>query len=367
MSIYIHQLPHWPQFTWDSKRLINLLGEARLIQGMLLGKMETLGFELKAEAMLDTMTLDVIKSSEIEGQIFDLEQVRSSIARRLGIQHNAEVETSRNLEGMVEMLLDATQQCSAPLSAERLFDWHAALFPTARNGMFKIIVGDWRKDLKGPMQVVSGAIGKEQVHFQAPAANLLENEMLQFIQWFNHDKETDLVLKAGIAHLWFVTIHPFEDGNGRIARALADMLLAQSDNSPQRFYSMSAQIRLQRKHYYNILESTQKGNLDITNWLVWFLECLIEAIKASESTLNQVLLKAAFWRKHATTPLNPRQQKMLNKLLDGMEGKLHSAKWAKMAKCSRDTAIRDINDLLDKAILTKENAGGRSTSYVLSE
>lgn len=367
MKAYIHQNDHWPNFTWKTDEIINLLAEARNLQGRLMAKMESLGFDLRNEALLDTLTLDVLKSSEIEGEYLNAEQVRSSIARRLGMEIAGSVEPDRNVDGVVEMMLDATQHCFKPLTAERLFDWHAALFPTGRSGMYKIIVADWRKDTTGPMQIVSGAMGKEKVHFQAPDSSLVENEMKQFLNWFNTDSKIDLVIKAAIAHLWFVTIHPFENGNGRIARALTDMPLAQSDKSNQRFYSMSAQIRLERKEYYNILEKTQKGNLDITAWIKWFLNCLIKALKSTDSILISVLFKADFWFKHATTLMNERQKKMLTKLLDGFDGKLTSSKWAKITKCSKDTAIRDINDLMDKNILQKETAGGRSTNYTLKK
>lgn len=364
MNTFIHQQDNWPEFTWNSNDFMSLLSEARNLQGRLIGKMETLGFELRNEAILDTLTLDVIKSSEIEGEFLNPDQVRSSIARRLGMEIAGAVESDRNVEGVVEMMLDATQNCFAPLTAERLFDWHAALFPTGRSGMYKITVANWRKDTTGPMQVVSGAMGKEKVHFQAPDSKLVEKEMHRFIGWFNNDK-IDLVIKAAIAHLWFVTIHPFEDGNGRITRALTDMLLARSDKSNQRFYSMSAQIRLERKQYYEILEKTQKGNLDISNWIVWFLNCLINALKSTNSILTRVLFKAEFWQKHMDTAINERQRKLLNKLMDGFEGKLTSSKWAKIAKCSKDSAVRDINDLIEKGILKKEVAGGRSTNYEL--
>lgn len=326
--------------------------------------MGTLGFDLRNEALLDTLTLDVLKSSEIEGEFLNPEQVRSSIARRLGMEIAGAVEYDRSVDGVVEMMLDATQNCFIPLTAERLFNWHAALFPTGRSGMHKITVADWRKDTSGPMQVVSGANGKENVHFQAPDSELLEEEMSRFIDWFNHST-IDLVTKAAIAHLWFVTIHPFEDGNGRIARALTDMLLAQSDKSSQRFYSMSAQIRIERKHYYEILEKTQSGNLDITNWMVWFLNCLINALVSTDSILTKVLFKAEFWQKHIDTAINDRQRKLLNKIMDGFEGKLTSSKWAKIANCSKDSAVRDMNDLIEKSILQKEAAGGRSTNYEL--
>ncbi|MEA1898014.1 MAG: Fic family protein [Bacteroidota bacterium] len=364
MKTFIHQKDNWPDFTWNSNGFLDLLSEARNLQGRLLGKMETLGFDLRNEALLDTLTLDVLKTSEIEGEFLNPDQVRSSIARRLGMEIAGAVESDRNVEGVVEMMLDATQKCFDPLTAERLFDWHAALFPTGRSGMYKITVTDWRKDTTGPMQVVSGAMGKEKVHFQAPDSGLVEKEMTRFIDWFNN-KKIDLVIKAAIAHLWFVTIHPFEDGNGRITRALTDMLLAQSDKSNQRFYSMSAQIRLERKQYYDILEKTQKGNLDITDWIVWFLNCLINALKSTDSILTRVLFKADFWQKHLDTAINDRQRKLLNKLMDGFDGKLTSSKWAKIAKCSKDSAVRDINDLIEKGILQKEAAGGRSTNYEL--
>ena len=364
MKAFIHQNKNWPNFTWDSNAFLNLLSEARNLQGRLLGKMETLGFDLRNEASLDTLTLDVIKSSEIEGEYLNMDQIRSSIAQKLGIEIAGAVDFDRNVDGIVEMLLDATQNCVKPLTANRLFDWHAALFPTGRSGMFKITVANWRKDTTGPMQVVSGAMGKEKVHFQAPDSDLLENEMNQFLVWFNNH-EMDLVVKAAIAHLWFVTVHPFEDGNGRIARAISDMLLAQSDKSTQRFYSMSAQIRIERNQYYDILEKTQKGDLDITDWIVWFLNCLINALKSTDLVLQRVLFKADFWKKNMGIEMNNRQIKLLNKLLDGFDGKLTSSKWAKIAKCSKDSAVRDINDLIHKGILQKEPSGGRSTNYEL--
>ncbi|MDF1573988.1 MAG: Fic family protein [Bacteroidales bacterium] len=365
MSVYIYQKDNWPHFTWNTDLIISLLSEARNLQGRLIGKMELLGFDLRNEALLDTLTLDVLKSSEIEGEILNPDQVRSSIARKLGMDIAGSIESDRNVDGIVEMMFDATQNCFEPLSAERFFDWHAALFPTGRSGMYKIRVADWRKDTTGPMQVVSGAMGKEKVHFQAPDSGLVDNEMLRFLNWFNSDDKTDLVIKAAIAHLWFVTIHPFEDGNGRITRALSDMILARADKSNQRFYSMSAQIRKERRGYYEILEKTQKGNLDITEWITWFLNCLIIALKSTDSILRQVLFKADFWNKHSKTIINERQRKQINKLLDGFDGKLTSSKWAKIAKCSKDTAIRDINDLINKNILRKEAAGGRSTNYEL--
>jgi Fic family protein len=329
--------------------------------------MESLGFEFRDEALLETLTLDVIKSSEIEGEFLNSGLVRSSIARRLGMEFAGASMAERNVDGMVDMMIDATTNCFKPLTKERLFDWHAALFPTGRSGMFRIIVADWRKDATGPMQVVSGAAGREEIHFQAPDADLIEMEMERFLKWFNQETKIDLVVKAAIAHLWFVTIHPFQDGNGRIARALTDMLLAQSDKSTQRFYSMSAQIRVERRDYYGMLEKTQKGNLDISEWINWFLSCLINALNATDKILIRVLFKADFWSRHSNTTINERQRKVLNKILDGFEGKLTSMKWAKMAKCSKDTAIRDINDLINKNILQKEPEGGRSTNYELKK
>jgi len=366
MSIYIHQLPHWPRFTWKQEQVTPVLAEVRHRQGRLLGRMEGMGFRLQAEANLQTLTLDVLKSSEIEGELLDAGQVRSSIARRLGMDIAGLIPVDRHVEGVVEMMLDATQQYRQALSADRLFGWHAALFPTGRSGMYKITVAAWRDNKEDdPMQVISGAMGKEKIHFQAPDAGRLEEEMTHFINWFNEDTTMDGVLKAGIAHLWFVTIHPFDDGNGRIARAIADMQLSRADASAQRFYSMSTQIRKERSTYYNILEATQKGSMDITVWLTWFLQCLGRALEATDETLALVLKKARFWEKHAATILNERQQLLLNKLLDNFEGKLNTSKWAKIAKTSQDTALRDIQDLINKNILTKEPGGGRSTGYVL--
>lgn len=363
MSIYIHQKEDWPNFTWQSNAFVHLLSEARNLQGRLIGKMESFGFELRNEALLDTLTLDVLKSTEIEGEFLNSDQVRSSIARKLGMEIAGSVDSDRNVDGMVEMMIDATQNCNEALNKERLFDWHAALFPLGRSGMHKITVADWRTDKTGPMQVVSGTIGREKIHFISPEADLVEAEMKHFLDWFQTSNDLDLVIKAAIAHLWFITIHPFQDGNGRIARAITDLLLTRADKSTQRFYSMSAQIRIERKQYYEILEATQKGNLDITEWIKWFLNCLINAVKATDEISTKVIFKANFWNTHSKTILNERQNKVLNKLLDGFEGKLSSAKWAKIAKCSKDSAIRDINDLIEKNILQKETAGGRSTNY----
>jgi len=365
-GVYIHERSGWPALDWDSGRISQQLAEVRHRQGRLIGRMEALGFQLRTEAVLDTLTEDVLKSSEIEGEKLDRDQVRSSIARRLGIDIAGVTTADRNVEGVVEMMLDATQHYDEPLTAQRLFDWHAALFPTGRSGMSRINVGAWRDDKKGPMQVVSGPIGKERVHYEAPVAARLRGEMKKFLVWFEKENSTDLVLKAGLAHLWFVTIHPFDDGNGRIARAIADMVLARSERSPQRFYSMSAQIQKERKSYYEILEATQKGDVDVTRWLEWFLVCLGRAFDRAETILAAVLSKARFWDRFAATEFNERQRSMINRLLNGFEGKLTSSKWAKLEKCSQDTALRDIEDLLRKHVLTKDSAGGRSTSYSLT-
>jgi Fic family protein len=362
---YIYERTGWPAFRWDHRRISARLVDVRHRQGRLIGRMEGLGFQLRAEAVLSTLTEDVLKSSEIEGEKLDRDQVRSSIARRLGLDIGGLTPVDRNVEGVVEMMLDATQGYEKPLTARRLFDWHAALFPTGRSGMSKIRVGAWRDDKTGPMQVVSGATGKERVHYEAPMAERLRDEMRKFLDWFAKDTSTDLVLKAGIAHLWFVTIHPFDDGNGRIARAIADMVLARSERSPQRFYSMSAQIRQERKAYYEILEVTQKGDLDITPWLEWFLDCLSRAFERAETILATVLNKARFWERFERVEFNERQRKIVNQLLNGFEGKLTSSKWARLTKCSHDTALRDIDDLIRKKVLVKDFAGGRSTSYSL--
>jgi len=363
MKPYIYQLNDWPRFTWRHEDILTILGNVRHLQGKLLGKMEALGFALQEEAILETLTLDVLKSSEIEGEVLNPDQVRSSIARRLGMDISGLIPSDRNIDGVVEMMLDATQQYNKPLTVDRLFSWHAAMFPTGRSGMYKIVVGDWRKDETGPMQVVSGAMGKEKVHYQAPDATKLDHEMTYFIDWFNSMDNLDPVIKASIAHLWFVTIHPFEDGNGRIARAITDMQLARADGSQQRFYSMSAHIRLERNGYYEILEKTQKGTLDVTDWVQWFLNCLLNALLSTEITLAKVLAKAKFWETHSDKILNDRQRVMMNKLLDNFDGKLTTSKWAKITKCSSDTALRDINELIALQILQKELAGGRSTNY----
>ena len=362
----IHELKDWPRFHWNRERLAEPLAAVRHQQGRLIGHMEALGFNLRQEAVLQTLTEDVLKSSEIEGEKLDPAQVRSSIARRLGMDIGALKPADRNVEGVVEMMLDATRHYDKPLTDERLFAWHASLFPTGRSGMTKIKAGAWRDDSTGPMEVVSGPIGKEKVHFQAPEAKRLAADMRTFLDWFNANADIDQVLKAGQAHLWFVTIHPFDDGNGRIARAIADMALARSENSPQRFYSMSAQIRQERAAYYNILEQTQKGTLDITPWMEWFLGCLGRAIEGAQTTLGTVLGKARFWERIADFPINERQRAVLNRLLDGFEGKLTTTKYAALAKCSQDTALRDILPLVGRGILIRNPEGGRSTSYALN-
>ncbi|MBI4056023.1 MAG: Fic family protein [Elusimicrobia bacterium] len=388
MSRYIYQQPDWPRFHWNQEAISTPLTAVRHRQGRLIGRMEALGFPQRDEAVLETLTLDVLKSSEIEGQILNPEQVRSSVARRLGMDIAGLVPADRRVDGVVQMTLEATQNFAKPLTAERLFSWHAALFPTCGKGVTtlppvpahysalgtgdegtaKIRIGAWRDDAKGPMQVVSGAMGRERVHFEAPPAKRLDAEMASFLDWVNRTGDVDPVLRAAEAHLWFVTIHPFDDGNGRIARAIADWALARSENSSQRFYSMSAQIRRERKEYYDILERTQKGTLDVTDWMQWFLGCLDRAIAGTETSLGTVFHKDRFWKSHIQVALNERQRLILNKLLDGdFGGNLTSSKWAKLTKCSQDTAHRDILDLVEHGILVKDSAGGRSTSYSLKE
>lgn len=364
-KIYIYEKNGWPHFKWDVERLLPLVGNVRNQQGKILGKMESLGFELRDEASLNTLTLDIIKSSEIEGEILKHDQVRSSIARRLGIHMAGLVPSDRDVEGVVDLMLDATQNYKKKLTKNRLFDWHSSLFPTGRSGMYKIIVGQWRDDSTGPMQVISRALGKEKLHFQAPAAKQLGREMNLFLNWINQKNIEEPIIKAGIAHLWFVTLHPFEDGNGRIARTITDMLLTRSDGISQRFYSMSAQIRKDRSMYYEVLEKTQKGDMDITMWLEWFLNSLLQALYLSDTTLKKVVFKHEFWNKNSPHIQNSRQRLLLNKMLDGFDGKLTSSKWAKIAKCSSDTALRDIQDLVSKKILKQSNGGGRNTSYEL--
>ena len=361
--MYIHEQADWPSFRWNEHLLLSRLAEVRHKQGRLIGSMEALGFKLQEEAVLQTLTDDVLKSSEIEGEVLQKDQVRSSIARRLGLDIGALVPSDRNVEGVVEMTLDATQNHEKRLTAERLFDWHATLFPTGRSGMAKITVGAWRTDQSGPMQVVSGPIGKQKVHFEAPAAERIDEEISKFLDWFERPSPIDPVLRAAIGHLWFVTIHPFDDGNGRIARAIADMALARSERSTQRFYSMSAQIRNERNAYYQILEDTQKGDLDITPWILWFLDCIELAINGAEQSLEHIRSKARFWEKYSGASFNERQLSMINKMIDGFEGKLTSSKWAIIMKCSQDTALRDIDDLIQRGIFVREPGGGRNTSY----
>jgi Fic family protein len=363
---YIHELPDWPHFRWNDAELAQLLAAVRHRQGRLVGRMEALGYSLRDDANLRTLTEEVVKSSDIEGEVLNDAQVRSSLARRLGMEVAGLVPSDRSVDGIVEMMLDATQKFREPLTAERLFSWHAALFPTGRTGMHKITVGGWRTDAGGPMQVVSGPVGRTRVHYEAPSAERLEAEMRSFLDWFeNTTVSCDPIIKAALAHLWFVTSHPFDDGNGRIARAITDLALARSERSAQRFYSMSSQIRAERNSYYETLEATQKGTLDVTAWVHWFLSCLNRAFDRAETILESVLQKARFWEAHRGDPLNERQRKILNRLLDGFEGKLTSSKWAKLAKCSQDTALRDIDALVSRGILHKNPAGGRSTSYSL--
>ena len=360
--MYIHERDNWWEFTYDAERVLPVLGEVRAKQGRVLGKMAMLGFDFREETLLSALSVELTRSSEIEGETLDLAEVRSSIARRLGMATAGMPTASRYVEGVVEMLLDATQRYDEPLSDERLFGWHNVLFPTGRSGLYTIEVGRYRT---GDMQVVSGAMGRERVHYRAPAAERVPEEMARFIAWINTPAQTDAVIKAAIAHLWFVSIHPFDDGNGRITRALTDLLLARSEHSSQRFYSMSAEIKLMQKEYYDVLERTQKGDGDITEWLLWFLKCLDKALESAENTLEAVVHKARFWDKHKDVAFNERQRKLLNMQFDGFFGKLTSGKWAKIAKCSTDTALGDIKDLVGKGILRKNEEGGRSTSYSL--
>jgi Fic family protein len=364
---YIWQSGDWPKWRYDLATLAGSLAEVSRAQGLLMGRLADVGMVLRDQASLAALTSDVVKTSEIEGERLDVESVRSSIARRLGVDIGALAPVDRHIEGVVEMVLDATANCAAPVTRERLFGWHAALFPTGYSGLSKIRVGSWRDDASGPMQVVSGPIGRQRVHFEAPPALRLPAEMERFLEWVNGESEEPPLIKAGLAHLWFVTLHPFDDGNGRIARAIGDLWLARADGSPQRFYSLSAQIQRERKAYYDILERTQKGTLDVTEWLAWFLGALHHAVDQAQHTLDAVLAKARFWQRFAGTPMNARQVKLLNRLHEGFEGKLTTSKWAAIAKCSPDTALRDINELLAQGALRKSAAGGRSTSYELNE
>lgn len=364
---YIHNLPEWPQFKWDSDALTGLLAAVRHKQGKHLGKMLTLGFDLQTEANLSTLTDDVVNSSAIEGEHLDAEEVRSSIARKLGLGVAGLPEPTREVEGVVAMMLDATRSYGQPLTPDRLFGWHAQLFPTGRSGMSRITVGAWRTDEAGPMRVISGPIGKERVHFEAPYAERIGDEMNSFFEWFESQPAIDPVLLAGVAHFWFVTIHPFDDGNGRIARAIADMALSQADGTKNRFYSMSSGIEAQRREYYQQLETAQRGGLDITAWLAWFLDCLDRTIDSADVALGSVLRKAEVWQRINPQPVNDRQRKVLGRMLDDFKGHLTTSKYAKFARCSTDTALRDIKDLLVLGLIVKNPGGGRSTSYRLAE
>ena len=363
--MYFHQKKDWPKFKWDNNLLLPLVSKVRDLQGRLIGRMEGIGFNLKEEAVLKTLTEDIVNTSQIEGEFLNPEEVRSSVALRLGMDIGVASNKILKEDGVVELMLDATQNYVDPLTKERLCSWHNALFPTGQSGLFKITVGDWRKDGNGPMQVVSGPMGREKVHYTAPAAKRLSAEMKKFLSWFNTDLEMEPTIKSAVAHLWFVSIHPFDDGNGRIARAIADTQLARADRTKQRFYSMSSQILKSKKGYYDILESTQSGSLDITEWLDWYFNRLNEALEATNETLSKVFAKAKFWERHKSTSLNERQTLMINKLLGDFVGKLHSSKWAKITKVHRDTARRDIQDLIEKGILLDSGEGGRSTNYVL--
>jgi Fic family protein len=362
---YIWAQASWPQWRFDMIKLAEPLTRVSSLQGQLMGRLRDVGIVLRNQASLSALTDDVVKTSAIEGERLSVVSVRSSLARRLGVDIGALAPVDRHVEGVVEMVLDATGQCEQPLSKERLYGWHAALFPTGYSGLSPIQVGQWRNDAHGPMQVVSGPIGRERVHFEGPPANKLGTEVTRFLEWLNTTSQEHALLKAGIGHLWFVTLHPFDDGNGRIARAIGDLLLARADGSSQRFYSLSAQIQHDRNAYYNILERTQKGGLDITEWLLWFLDTLFKSIAAAHTTLDGVLAKAGFWQHVAKVAMNERQTTMLNKLLDGFDGKLTTSKWAKISKCSTDTALRDINELVAKNVLKKTASGGRSASYEL--
>ena len=362
--MYLHERENWWKFTYDSHKVLTELGKVRAKQGLMLGRMSSLGFDFQEDAMLTTLSQELVSSSEIEGELLDRQQVRSSIARRLGIENAGMIGASRYVEGVVEMLLDATQRYAEPLTDARLFGWHNVLFPTGMSGLYKIEVAQYRS---GEMQVVSGAMGKEKVHYEAPKPERLAEEMERFISWVNAESEVDKVVKAAITHFWFVTIHPFDDGNGRIARALTDMMLARSERTSKRFYSMSAEIKLMRSEYYEVLERTQRGDGDFTEWLLWFLRCFEAALDSTEENLSAVLARARYWEHFAKEEINERQRKIINLQFDGFFGKLTSSKWAKIAKCSSDTALNDIKDLLGKGMLVKNGEGGRSTNYSLPE
>ncbi len=362
---YIHELTDWPKFHWRHEELTDSLVDVRHRQGILLGRMSTLGFDLRQETELNAVTEGVVKTSEIEGEVLSPDEVRSSVASRLGVDVGGFIPTRRDVDGIVDLIMDATSKCHLPLSDERLFGWHLSLFDRGRRNVDRITVGDWRQPGRGAMQVVSGAIGRERVHFEAPSEDRLEHEMEKFIAWFNSNVKIDDVLKAALAHLWFVTIHPFDDGNGRIARAISDMALARSDGISQRFYSMSSQIRKERNDYYDILELTQKGSMDVTNWMVWFLGCLGRAIQNAEDTATSAVKRAQFWDSISDIPLNERQSKVLRHLISGFNGKLTTTRWAKLTNTSQDTALRDITGLVENGILERGPAGGRSTNYLM--
>lgn len=363
---YVWQRDDWPVWRFSNEALSELLAKVTLERGRLLGRMQALGFKLAEEATLRTLAQDIVKSSEIEGEQLDLGTVRSSLARRLGMDVSDNVPVDRHVDGVVEMVLDAIHKYDRPLTENRLFGWHAALFPTGYSGLSRISVGAYRVDVEGPMQVVSGGIGKKRVHYEAPPAQRLKAEMAQFLDWFNYGRGLDPIIKAGIAHLWFVTIHPFEDGNGRVGRAVCDMALARADGTPQRFYSLSSQIQRERKDYYDALEFAQKSSTEITEWLRWFLGCLLRAIEGADAEMQSVLFKANFWNRWRSVVLNERQVKMLNMILDGFEGNLTNKKWSTINHCSSDTALRDIKELLELGILIQAGAGGRSTHYLLN-
>ena len=364
----IWQLGDWPNWRFDLAALAQPLADVSRAQGLLIGRLADVGLGLRDQAHLSTLTEDVIKTSEIEGEVLNVQSVRSSIARRLGVDIGALAPVDRHVEGVVEMVIDATVNCNTPVSRDRLFGWHAALFPSGYSGLARINAGSWRDDASGPMQVVSGPLGRQRVHFEAPPADQLDSEITRFLNWANRASSEPPLLKAGLAHLWFVTVHPFDDGNGRIARAVGDLFLARADGSPQRFYSLSAQIQRERKAYYDILERTQKHSLDVTDWLAWFLATLNGALDQAQHTLDGVLFKTRFWQRLAARgSLNDRQVTLISRLLDGFDGKLTCSKWAVIAKCSSDTALRDITDLMVRGIVRKSDAGGRSTSYELSD
>ena len=364
MVKYIYEHKNWTDFSWNDKAINAVFGEVKLMQGKIIGQMNALGFSAKEEATLTALTLDIVKSSEIEGEFLNYDQVRSSIARRLGINTAGLVPSSRHIEGVVEMMLDATQRHNLPLTEKRLSGWHAALFPTGYSGPYAIEAGKYRTS---EMQVVSGAMGKEKIHYEAVKSKMVKAEMDKFLDWFNNDNQLDSVIKAAIAHFWFIIIHPFDDGNGRIGRAITDMLLARAEKSGERFYSMSSQILEERKRYYEVLQKVQHSTGDITEWLEWFLHCLKNAMLATENTTQRILRKAEFWKLHENTTINERQRTVLNKLFDGFDGKLQTSKWAKITKVSTDTALRDIKDLIEKGILQETNEGGRNANYKIAD